>query len=285
MSPGPAPPPPPPGPGDLPLAILVDYDGTVALTDVSDTIMAEYVEGPWRELVERYDQGLVGSRDLMIWEMSLVQASPERLLATAADQPHDPAFSAFVARARRAGILVEIVSDGFGFFIQPALEQLGLGDLPIVTASTTFPGGRPRIEFPNGHPDCFVCGTCKRNRVIAHQASGRSVVFIGDGESDRYAAGYSDLVFAKRSLIAICQREGWPYRTWRDFAELDDWLAATVAAARSDPAALPRPGTRSFYCGPEVWGPARRHPPQPGSGPRGGPASGPASGPESGSSR
>jgi hypothetical protein len=139
-----------------------------------------------------------------------------------------------------------------------------LGDLPVATARTTFAGSRARIEFPNGHPECFVCGTCKRNRVLAHQAAGRAVAFIGDGESDRYAAGYSDLVFAKRALVAICEREGWPYRTWTDFAGLDRWLAETIAAVRTDPGSLPGPTSRPFFCGPEVWGPGRRNPPVPG---------------------
>ena len=42
---GAAPPVPPLLPGEPPLAILVDYDGTIALTDVSDTVMAEHVPG------------------------------------------------------------------------------------------------------------------------------------------------------------------------------------------------------------------------------------------------
>jgi 2,3-diketo-5-methylthio-1-phosphopentane phosphatase len=255
--------PPPVRPGDIPLAILVDFDGTIALTDVSDTIMATHVPGSWEALVARYDEGFLGSRDLMTWEMSLVRSEPEALLATAASQPLDPGFVPFVHRARGAGIPIEVVSDGFGFFIAPTLERIGLPDLPVATARTTFDGGRAHIEYPNGHPDCLVCGTCKRNRVLAHQAAGRAVVFIGDGESDRYAAGYSDLVFAKRSLVGICEREGWPYRHWQDFAELDAWLAATVAAARADPASLPRPTSRPFFCGPEVWGPGRRNPPAP----------------------
>jgi 2,3-diketo-5-methylthio-1-phosphopentane phosphatase len=260
---GAAPPPPRLREGDLPLAILIDFDGTVALTDVSDTIMATYVPGQWEEVVARYDEGRLGSRDLMTWEMSLVRADPAAMLKTAATQPLDPAFAPFVERARAARIPLEVVSDGFGFFIAPTLARLGLGDLPVATARTTFAGGRASIDFPNGHPDCFVCGTCKRNRVLAHQAAGRTVAFIGDGESDRYAAGYSDLVFAKRSLVDICEREGWPYRPWQDFTDLDAWLAATIDAARRDPAALPRPRTRRFFCGPEVWGPGQRNPPVP----------------------
>ena len=125
-------------------------------------------------------------------------------------------------------MVVEVVSDGFGFFIRPALEALGVGELPIVTARTTFEGRRARIEFPNGNPRCLVCGTCKRDRVLAHQAAGRTVVFIGDGESDRYAAGYSDIVFAKGSLVRICLEAGWPFRRWTEFAEIETWLAEVL---------------------------------------------------------
>ena len=158
----------------------------------------------------------MGSRRLMAWEMRYVDADEAALLATAAAQPHDPGFVPFVRRAQAAGIPVEIVSDGFGYFIRPALVALGVGELPVVTARTTFDGRRASIEFPNGHPTCLVCGTCKRQRVLAHRAAGRRVVFIGDGESDRYAAGYSDIVFAKRSLERICLEAGWPFRRWTD---------------------------------------------------------------------
>ncbi len=169
---GVAPPVPPLLPGEPPLAILVDYDGTVALTDVSDTVMAEHVPGIWETEVAAYDAGRMGSRRLMELEMSLVDVPSAALLATAAAQPHDPGFVPFVRRAQAAGIPIEIVSDGFGFFIEPALEALGVGELPVVTARTTFAGRRAAIAFPNGHPSCFVCGTCKRNRVLAHQAAG-----------------------------------------------------------------------------------------------------------------
>jgi 2-hydroxy-3-keto-5-methylthiopentenyl-1-phosphate phosphatase len=235
----------------------------VAQTDVSDTIMAQYVTADWESRAAQYDAGRLGSRDLMTWEISLVRADPASLLATAAAQPLDAAFVTFVERASAAGIVLEVVSDGFGFFIQPALERLGVGGVPVVTAHTTFEGGTARIGFPNGHPDCFVCGTCKRNRVLAHQAVGRAVVFVGDGESDRYAAGYSDLVFAKRSLVGICEREGWPYRVWQDFRDLDAWLAATITAIRGGSTAAPAPAAHPFFCGPEVWGPGRRNPPDP----------------------
>jgi 2-hydroxy-3-keto-5-methylthiopentenyl-1-phosphate phosphatase len=258
---GTAPPVPPLQPGEPPLAILVDYDGTIALTDVSDTVMAEHVPGVWEAEVAAYDAGQVGSRRLMELEMSLVDVPSADLLATAAAQPHDHGFVPFVRRAQAANIPIEIVSDGFGFFIEPALEALGVGELPVVTASTTFEGRRATITFPNGNPSCLVCGTCKRNRVLAHQAAGRAVVFIGDGESDRYAAGYSDVVWAKRSLVRICLEAGWTFRRWTAFAEIDVWLAEVLAAWETDPATLSGPRALPFFCGPEVWGEGLADPP------------------------
>ena len=259
---GTAPPVPPLRSGDPPLAILVDYDGTIALTDVSDTVMAEHVPAIWESEAAAYDAGLIGSRRLMEIEMALVDTPGEALLATAAAQPHDPGFVPFVRRGQAAGVVIEVVSDGFGFFIQPALEALGVGELPLITARTTLRGRKASIAFPNGHPTCHVCGTCKRNRVLAHQAAGRAVAFIGDGESDRYAAGYSDLVWAKSALVRICREAGWDFRRWTDFAEIDAWLAEVLAAWRADPGSLAAPSARPYFCGPEVWGEGRVDPPQ-----------------------
>ncbi len=135
------------------------------------------------------------------------------------------------------------------------MRVLGMPRVQVVTARTTFGPGGPRIEFPNGNPDCFVCGTCKRNRVLAHQAAGRAVVFIGDGPSDRYAAGYSDVVFAKHALEQICLEAGLPFERWSEFTEIDAWLERTLAAFRADPASLSGPRHHPLLCGSEVWGP------------------------------
>ena len=267
----PAPSPPPVVAGEPPLAILIDYDGTISLTDVTDMIMVEHVPGVWEEASAVYDAGGMGSRRLMTLELALVEADPAALLETAARQPHDPSFVPFVRRAQAAGIAIEVVSDGFGFFIEPALAALGVPELPVVTARTTFVGRRPSIAFPNGHPACFVCGTCKRNRVLAYRAAGRRVLFIGDGESDRYAGGYSDIVFAKRSLERICLEAGWPFHRWTAFSEIESWLGGLLAAWQADPATLTpvqagEPPPNGYFCGPEAWGEGLVDPP-PGSWP------------------
>ena len=99
-----------------------------------------------------------------------------------------------------------------------------------------------------------MCGTCKRDRVLAHQAAGRAVVFIGDGESDRYAAGYSDIVWAKRSLVRICLEAGWPFHRWTEFREIEAWLAETLTAWAADPDEPARTGASSVLLRPRGLG-------------------------------
>ena len=252
---------PPLRPGQPPLALLIDYDGTISQVDVSDKILYSLLGETYAQDDAAYTGGLVGSRTLFSSQVKLLPRDPGSVIAIAEAQPHDPTFAPFVRRALELEVPVEVVSDGFGFFIEPALRRLGVPDIPIVTNRTTFGNGRPTMDFPNGHPNCFVCGTCKRQRVLTHQAAGRMVAFVGDGESDRYGAAYSDLIFAKDELVDLCRREGWAYAPWQDFAGLQEWLEATVVAWRADPTSLPAHTPRPFICGPELWGPGRSDPP------------------------
>ena len=89
-----------------------------------------------------------------------------------------------------------------------------------MTADTRFDGPSRPSPFPTATRLLRVRYLQAGNRVLAHQAAGRQVVFIGDGESDRYAAGYADVVFAKDSLARFCLERGWPFEPWTTFAEI-----------------------------------------------------------------
>jgi 2-hydroxy-3-keto-5-methylthiopentenyl-1-phosphate phosphatase len=252
------------------VSFLVDYDGTISLVDVGDELMVRFVADN-ETLTEKdraYDEGRLGSRELMLWDLSVLPDDAELLRSTASSLPQDETFPALVEVSRRHGAVLEVVSDGFGFHVEPNLARLGLADLPIATNETRLEGSERGMTFPYGHPACFVCGTCKRERVRAHQAAGRAVVFVGDGTSDRFAAAHADVVFAKRALARICTAEGWPFERWDTFAEVSAWADAAFRDGRlpAEPGGLPTwrgqhaPAPRAFICGPEVWGPGRTTP-------------------------
>lgn len=257
--------------GRAPVSFLVDYDGTISLVDIGDTLLARHYTDT-AEIAAKdalYDAGRLGSRELMQWDMDVLPHDGELLRREAAAMPQDQDFPAFVAAVERRGAVVEVVSDGLGFYVRSNLAALGLPDVAVATNDNRVEGGGAGMSFPFGHPACFVCGTCKRERVRLHQAAGRIVVFVGDGTSDRYAAAHADMVFAKDSLARICAAEGWPHTNWGDFADISAEVERAFADGRlptdpSDVAAwraahghAPRP----FICGPEVWGPGRSTPP------------------------
>jgi len=240
-------------PGGLPLAFLVDYDGTICRVDVLDRILAEHGRPGWRAFDDAYTEGHIGSRTNLIELLPFLPTDPAPLFATAEAQEHDATFPSFVADVRAAGARIEVVSDGYGFHVAYNLARIGVPDLPITTGRLTWTADGPRLDFPGEDPACHVCGTCKRARVLAHQAEGRHVAFVGDGMSDRYAAAHADTVFAKDRLVEVCEDAGIPYIPWSTFDDVAGWLAAAAA----DPATLVPPRARPFICGAEVWGPGR----------------------------
>lgn len=246
---------PPLEPGQPRLALLVDFDGTIALGDVTAEVMRANLPAgrglPW-------DEGSDATwPDMMREAASRFPLDASRLLEAAAAVPLDQTFAPLARLARDGGVAMEVVSDGFGFFIEPALARLDAAWVPVASGDTMFGPERTRVSFPYGNPACGVCGTCKRNRVLAHQAGGRRVVFVGDGESDRYAAGYADVVFAKDGLVEICRESGLAHLPWTTFDDVRAWLDEQLASFSADPASLPGPLVRPLFCGPEAWGPGQ----------------------------
>jgi 2-hydroxy-3-keto-5-methylthiopentenyl-1-phosphate phosphatase len=255
-----------------PISVLVDYDGTVSRFDVGTELLSAHALVGRAVVVAKdadYDAGRAGSRELMQWDMEVLPRDGELLRSVAAAIPQDETFPSFIAAVRAAGAAIEIVSDGLGFYVASNLAQLdpALADLPIATNENDVDGGG-RMAFPFGHPACFVCGTCKRERVRAHEAGGRVVIFIGDGTSDRYAAHHADIVWAKDSLLRWGRATSRDVRAWDRFSEIEDWFVDSLADGRLPATAADLPAWRTthrplgpvFICGPEAWGEGRTVP-------------------------
>jgi 2-hydroxy-3-keto-5-methylthiopentenyl-1-phosphate phosphatase len=204
-------------------SIVVDFDGTISIDDVSDGLFAAFAEPGWREIDLEFERGAIGSRECIERQTALLRGTPEELETYSVEHfPVDPTFPPFVAWARGAGLEVSVASDGVGLHVLPLLASVGLRDLPVLT-NRPVSNGRWRMEFPNGHPECVRCGTCKMNATLRARKSARPTAFVGDGHSDTYGAQYADVVFAKRFLADYCRDMGVPFIEWETF---DDVRAA-----------------------------------------------------------
>ena len=195
-------------------SILVDFDGTACMHDVAEHLLMRYGDPSWPSWDEAWARGEVGARQGITAQAAMLDAPTDVLVAYALEHcPMDPTFAPFVDWARSIGVAVTLVSDGFGFYIRPLLRTHGLADVPVIT--NDWNDGR--ITFPNGHDVCIGCGTCKMRAVL--EATG-PVVFVGEGDSDRFGALYADLVFAKDALVGWCERDGVSFVPWKDFDDV-----------------------------------------------------------------
>jgi 2-hydroxy-3-keto-5-methylthiopentenyl-1-phosphate phosphatase len=213
-------------------SIVIDFDGTICLDDVSDRILLEFVGPLAAELDLEYEHGDIGSRENLIRTVAHLRTSNRSILDwTLARFEVDPTFAPFMRWARASGLDVVVVSDGLGLHVEPMLRRAGIDDVEVITNVLEVNGGPGRLRFPAGHPVCMECGTCKMLAVLSTRARSGPVAYVGDGHSDRYGAVYSDLVYAKGFLAEHCVAEGIPFEPWKTFDDVRTSLERGVAAS------------------------------------------------------
>jgi 2,3-diketo-5-methylthio-1-phosphopentane phosphatase len=218
-------------------AVVVDFDGTIVPQDVSEEILRAFASPAWWDIDLEFQRGEIGCRECLVRQAELLRGDRESFLAYALDRFRvDPTFPPFVAWARDRAIEVVVASDGFGLYVEPMLAAAGLDGLPVLTnALAAANGGPPLVSFPNRHPVCVGCGTCKMNVVLGlRERTGGPVAFVGEGHSDRYGALYADVVFAAKHLVEVCEADAVPYLPWSDFTDVRAGLEGLGEIARRD---------------------------------------------------
>ncbi|HSD48665.1 MAG TPA: HAD-IB family phosphatase [Actinomycetota bacterium] len=209
-------------------ALLVDFDGTACLQDVSEMLLDEFGEPGWKRFDEAVDRGEMGLREAAGHQVAMLNGKRQEMLAFALERAElAPTFAPFARWAQERGLPLVLASDGFAFYIGPMLERAGLGHLEVVTNELVLDGGAPSLRHPNGHPACVGCGTCKMLAAQRLRERYGTVAFVGEGQSDRYGALYSDVVFAKDALVEICELDGVPCMPWATFDDVREALETT----------------------------------------------------------
>ena len=207
-------------------SLLVDFDGTACATDVASELCRRFAPAGWQHYDDSVRRGEMALREAIDHQAHMLIGSREEMLGFVLDSfTVDPGFVALATGAGERQAAIAVVSDGFGFYIRPMLAAAGLPTLPVYANSLVRRSGDWHLEHPHEHAECRGCGTCKMLVVLRYRHRFGAVAFVGDGESDKYAALYADAVFAKRRLAEICRRDGIAHREWRTFDEVRTGLA------------------------------------------------------------
>jgi 2-hydroxy-3-keto-5-methylthiopentenyl-1-phosphate phosphatase len=159
-------------------AVLVDFDGTACLHDVAEHLLIQFGDPSWSDHDVAWERGEIGGRDALSIQAAMLSTPLDELIRFATNHcPLDPTFGRFVGWTRELDVPVSLVSDGFGFYIEPLLGANRLSGMDVITNTW---GGTAGLTFANGHPSCVGCGTCKKQAVErARDAHGR-VAFVGE---------------------------------------------------------------------------------------------------------
>jgi 2,3-diketo-5-methylthio-1-phosphopentane phosphatase len=211
--------------------LFLDFDGTITGCDAVDAILDAYADPRWLAVEEQWRAGRIGSRACLTAQMALVEATPDELDALLDSIDVDEGFALLLDTCAASGVSINVISDGFDYCIRRILarRELGLEErlerVRIFSSHLEPDGRRWRTVFPHSGTKCeHGCATCKPSLMSLLNRAGVPAVFVGDGLSDRYAAGVADLVFAKGSLAAYCRAEGIAHVSYEGLGEVAAYL-------------------------------------------------------------
>ncbi|NLM52944.1 MAG: MtnX-like HAD-IB family phosphatase [Firmicutes bacterium] len=202
------------------LEVLCDFDGTIINDDIGFQIMQTFAGEGWWEIEEAYQRGEKGSREAMTEIFQLISVSEKELQQFVDDNFFlDPYFPAFLAFCRRHEIKVTVVSDGFDWYIERIFAKYNI-NLPYVANKLQVVKGRLQAAFPYQSSTCGKCGNCKLEFANKVKQKGNSLIYIGDGYSDRCISKIADFLFAKSYLAEFCQSHGLHFYAFTTFADI-----------------------------------------------------------------
>jgi len=199
--------------------ILCDFDGTISIRDMGYVLLNRFSSGDWEAIDRDFCEGKIGSREAYSRIAKIINGDEESVLHFIRNHSDiDPHFAPFYHYCRDQGIDVKIASDGLDFYIRALLELHHLSEIPFYANCSRFhPGKGMDISFPYASEECGLCGTCKKRLVQIHREEYDSILFVGNGLSDRCGAREADFVFAKGSLYCYCTQQDIPCHFFENF--------------------------------------------------------------------
>jgi 2-hydroxy-3-keto-5-methylthiopentenyl-1-phosphate phosphatase len=213
-----------PLPGAADSQVWIDFDGTITTRDVLDELIQRYaINDSWKLIEERWQAGLIGSKQCLGEEFSLVRISKNELDEFLQTIPVDPGWPRLQELLLRKKVPFTIVSDGIDSFIH---RILGVQEKSLVR-SNSIQHCQDRLKLICPHQDSAcesAAAHCKCASLRKLQQPRRRGIYIGDGRSDLCPALKADVVFAKTALAQGLDRQGVAYRPFATLMEVAEAL-------------------------------------------------------------
>jgi 2-hydroxy-3-keto-5-methylthiopentenyl-1-phosphate phosphatase len=199
--------------------IACDFDGTITRRDTLHLVVDHYGDrSMWDRLDGPLRRGEMTVEEAMQREFATVRATPAQVLELVSREAGvRDGFAEFAAWAERGGHRLVVMSNGFRTVIDHVLGGLALGHLPVVSHDAAFDPEGTRLLWSDRGERCGLCGRpCKRSELAAVRGED-TVVYLGDGISDRCVSGAADVLFARSGLAEWLGEQGRAFHPFEDF--------------------------------------------------------------------
>jgi len=203
-------------------AVLCDFDGTITEIDTAVIVFNKFINGNWNIYNEQLDRGEITLEQCMREQFSMIKAPKSAILnELQLDTAFRPGFEELVHYCKDNQMPFEIVSAGLDFVINHLLEARGLDGITNVRAARTrFTDDGIEMDSLELHDNNSI--DFKDDLVNHYKGKGYSVLYIGDGMSDKGAARSADHVFVIKGsrLAEFCETEGINHQEMSGFREV-----------------------------------------------------------------
>lgn len=204
--------------------IFCDFDGTITVKDNIMAIMRKFAPPEWEPLAQQILGQEISIREGVGQLFALLPSTLEQDITDFALEQAEirPGFERFLEHVKRERLLLNVVSGGIDFFLDPILAPFQLEDVKIYRNESDFSGERIKILWP--YPcdaECNVdCGLCKTSIIRSYPSEQYFKIVIGDSITDLAGAKIADIVFARGLLLEKCKELGLRYYAYETFDDI-----------------------------------------------------------------
>ncbi len=208
------------------IRIFSDFDGTVTQQDTLVYLLDRYAGPDWLTIEDQVEAGTLSEEAGLQAEIALLSVPWEEARdAVLTHVPVDPGFAPFTTWCRERQWPLALLSGGLEPLIRAVLEREGLGDLVLRANGLEFdPDGRWRVVPADSPRIRARCNHCKTWHLAGAARAGATIIYVGDGCTDRCPAEQADLVFAKDGLLRWCRERDIPCRPFDSFGDIRNWF-------------------------------------------------------------
>ena len=191
---------------EIKTVIQCDFDGTITDEDVSYKMLEAYAKDGWHKIRDDYHEGKISVGVFNTSAFAMVKAGKEKLLEVSRNTMQlRPGLPELVDCCRKKGFRFTIISNGLDFYIEDMMKNIGLDNLEIHAAATTFfPGGlEAQYIGPGGE---VLDNGLKEAYADLFLAEGYRVIYMGNGVSDIPSAVKCHHIFAASELLEYCEK-------------------------------------------------------------------------------